>query len=348
MKTMKAAVMIEPDKMVVREVNVPQFCDNEVLIQVKAVGVCGSDIHFFHHGKIGMYTVETPYVLGHECAGVVVAAGKNVKGLKTGDRVAVEPGLYCGTCEFCRSGRYNLCDEMTFLATPPVPGSLCEYIAVREDLAYPIPDSVSFEEAAMIEPLSVGIHCMNRINMKQGENIFIMGAGPVGLAAVIAAKYYGAKEIVIADIVPYRLEIAKKLGATMTINPLESDGGVLMQQLARERKLHAGIEVSGSPEGLKNVLGLVRKGGKIAAVAVPGSLNASINVQDLVDKELTVYGIFRYINTYPTGRDIAVSLASDIRELITHRYPLAQAQDAFEFARLHKNECIKVVIDPSS
>ena len=347
MDKMKAAVMTAPDQMEIREMEIPRYGDDEVLVQVKSVGVCGSDIHFFHHGKIGMYTVEPPYVLGHECAGVVVAVGKRVKKLKINDRVAVEPGLYCGTCEYCRRGRYNLCENMAFLATPPVPGALCEYIAVREDLAYVLPDSISFDEAAMIEPLSVGIHSMNRLNIRAGERVMIMGAGPVGLAALIAAQYYGAKDVVEADIMPYRLEFAKRLGAVLTINPSEPDGRKALQELAVEGSVHAGLEMSGSPDGLNQLLGTVKKGGRIAVVAVPGSLHASVNVQHIVDKELTLYGIFRYINTYPTGKSIVEAMQPLVRQLVTHRFALDQAQEAFEFARLRKNECVKVVIQPT-
>lgn len=184
-QTMKAALMTEPHQISIVELPVPAIKPDEVLVKVMAVGICGSDLHYYEHGRIGTYVVEKPIILGHECAGIVAACGENVTRFNPGDRVAIEPGITCGRCDACKSGRYNLCPDVQFLATPPVDGAFCQYIAHREDFLFPIPDSLTFEEAALNEPFSVGIHALNRAGFKPGWDVAIIGMGPVGLTAVV-------------------------------------------------------------------------------------------------------------------------------------------------------------------
>lgn len=159
---MKAAVLTELKKIEIRELDVPTPGPDEALVRIRACGLCGSDVHYYEHGKIGPYVVTKPIILGHEAAGEVVAVGSEVKNVAPGQRVTIEPGVTCGRCEYCKSGRYNLCPDVRFLATPPYDGAFCEYIAIRADFLYPIPDSMSFEKAALIEPLSVGLHAVDR------------------------------------------------------------------------------------------------------------------------------------------------------------------------------------------
>ena len=211
---MKAAVMTEPLHINIEEMDVPNVYGNEVLVKVMAVGICGSDIHYYEHGRIGNHIVKPPFILGHECSGVVVAIGENVTTLNIGDRVAVEPGITCGHCEYCKSGRYNLCPKVAFLATPPINGAFVQYLKHREDFLFPIPDDLSYEEAALNEPFSVGIHAAKRVDLQPGSTVAIMGMGPVGLMTVVVAKAFGASNIIVTDLEDARLEAAKKLGAT--------------------------------------------------------------------------------------------------------------------------------------
>lgn len=209
-QNMKAAVMNNTREIKIETVPVPDINHDEVLIKVMAVGICGSDLHYYTNGRIGNYVVEKPFILGHECAGEIAAVGSAVDQFKVGDRVAVEPGVTCGRCEACKEGRYNLCPDVQFLATPPVDGAFVQYIKMRQDFVFLIPDSLSYEDAALIEPFSVGIHAAARTKLQPGSTIAIMGMGPVGLMAVAAAKAFGAGTIIATDLEPLRLEAAKK------------------------------------------------------------------------------------------------------------------------------------------
>lgn len=205
-QNMKAAVMHNTREIKIETLPVPDINHDEVLIKVMAVGICGSDLHYYTNGRIGNYVVEKPFILGHECAGEIAAVGSSVDQFKVGDRVAVEPGVTCGRCEACKEGRYNLCPDVQFLATPPVDGAFVQYIKMRQDFVFLIPDSLSYEEAALIEPFSVGIHAAARTKLQPGSTIAIMGMGPVGLMAVAAAKAFGAGTIIVTDLEPLRLD----------------------------------------------------------------------------------------------------------------------------------------------
>lgn len=210
---MKTAVMLGIGKMGFEERDIPRVKENEVLVKLEYVGICGSDLHYYETGSIGAYVVEPPFVLGHEPGGIVVEAGKDVGNLKIGDRVALEPGKTCGHCEFCRTGRYNLCRDVEFFATPPVNGVFQEYVAHEADLCFKLPDNVSTMEGALIEPLAVGFHAAMQGDAKAGQTVVVMGAGCIGLVTMMALKAMGVSKVYIADIVAKRLEKALELGA---------------------------------------------------------------------------------------------------------------------------------------
>lgn len=343
---MKAAVLHAVHDVRMEEVPVPEPGPGEVLIQVMAVGVCGSDVHYYQHGRIGPYIVRKPLILGHECSGIVVARGEGANRFNIGDRVAVEPGVTCGKCEYCKRGRYNLCPDVQFLATPPVDGAFVQYIRHREDFVYPIPAHVSFEEAALIEPFSVGIHALNRAGFKPGQSVAIVGLGPVGLMAVAAAKAYGAGRIVGCELEPVRLAAAEKLGATDTV---EAGRDGVAEDI---RRLTGGgadvvIETAGHPVALQTALQSVRRGGKLSIVGLPPEPMAKFDVPFICDNEIDIYGIFRYANTYPTGVRFMSSGLPGIRELVTDRFELADTKRALDRAMLDKKECLKAVVYPN-
>lgn len=345
--TMKAAIMTKPLEIIIEELPVPQVGIDEVLVKVMAVGICGSDIHYYEHGKIGRYVVEKPIILGHECAGVVASVGGSVTRFKVGDRVAVEPGVVCGRCDACKQGRYNLCKDVQFLATPPVDGAFVQYIALREDNLFPIPDHLSFEEAALNEPFSVGIHAAKRTQLAPGSSIAILGMGPVGLMAVVAARAFGAKEIIVTDLEPIRLEAAKKLGATHVINVREQNATEEINRLTGGIGVDVAWETAGSPHALQTALQSLRRGGKLAIVGLPAQEEIPLNVPSIADNEFDIYGVFRYANTYPSGIAILASGLADIQSLITDRYPLSQTQEAMERARTNKSGSLKVIVYPN-
>ena len=212
--TMRAAVLRGVHDLVLEERPVPVPGPHEVLVQVTSVGTCGSDVHYYEHGRIGDFVVRQPLVLGHESGGVVVARGSEASRHAPGQRVSLEPGVPCFTCAQCRAGRYNLCPDMQFFATPPVDGAFCEYVVLHEEFAYAVPDKLSDDAAALLEPLSVGVWSAQKARVGPGTRVLVTGAGPIGLVALQAARVFGASEVVVTDVRPQRLELARSLGAT--------------------------------------------------------------------------------------------------------------------------------------
>jgi L-iditol 2-dehydrogenase len=344
---MKAAVMDTPGKVAIKEIPVPEIGPDEVLVKVMAVGVCGSDVHYFEHGRIGPYVVTKPIILGHECAGIVAACGQNVTRFAPGDRVAVEPGVTCGRCGACKSGRYNLCPDVEFLATPPVDGAFVQYIKHRQDFLYPIPDHLSFEEAALIEPFSVGIHALNRAGFRPGQSVAIIGLGPVGLTAVAAAKAFGASRIYVSDLEANRMQAALKLGATAAISAAEGDPAALIKERTDGHGVDVAVETAGHPIALKTALRTVKRGGKMAIVGLPPQDEIGFNVPFICDNEVDIYGIFRYANTYEQGVNFLASGKADLNSIITDRYPLEQTREALLRAMTNKAGSLKVMVYPN-
>ena len=221
--TMKTAVMTDIMQVEIQERLIPQPKDDEVLVKVEYVGICGSDLHYYESGRIGDFVVKPPFVLGHEAGGTVVEVGANVKNLKVGDRVAMEPGKTCGQCEFCKSGKYNLCEDVVFFATPPVDGVFQEYVAHEAGLCFKLPDNVSTLEGALIEPLAVGMHAARQGEAKLGQTAVVTGAGCIGLVTLLSLKAMGVTKVIVVDVMEKRLQKALELGADAVINGKEED-----------------------------------------------------------------------------------------------------------------------------
>ncbi len=342
---MKAAVMPKPMEIMLEELPVPGPAPDEVLIQVMAVGVCGSDVHYYQHGRIGPYVVEKPIILGHECSGVIVACGDRVTQFSPGDRVAVEPGVTCGTCAYCKSGRYNLCPDVAFLATPPIDGAFVQYIRHRADFVFPIPDSLSFEDAALVEPFSVGIHALQRAGFRPGMDVAVIGLGPVGLMAVVAAKLLGASRIAASDMEENRLEAARALGATHVFAASRPD---IMAEIrgAAGDGVDVALETAGHESAVRTALGSLKRGGKLAVIGLPPEPEARMNIPFICDNEIEIFGVFRYANTYPLGIRLLAGGQIDLSPLITDRYTLDQTQQALEQALRNKSASLKVIVYP--
>jgi L-iditol 2-dehydrogenase len=310
-KTMKAAVLHAAGDLRVDDVPVPEPGHDEVLVRVHACGICASDIHYFVHGRIGIHVVREPMILGHELAGEVVAVGRDVVSLSEGTRVAVEPGVTCGRCRMCKSGRYNLCPDVRFYATPPVQGAMSEYALIRADCAHPLPSSVSYERGALCEPVSVGIHCCDLTHVMAGDRVIVLGAGPIGLTAVLAAQQRGVDQILISDIYPRRLEVARHFGAV----PVDVTTREL-HETAMEWSDGEGADVLFDTSGVRSVIeaapDLMRKGGSIAIVGLPADDRVTYRMLQVVDRELSVHGVFRYANTYPRAVSLVASDRSPI------------------------------------
>jgi L-iditol 2-dehydrogenase len=333
--TMRVSLLRRPGEMVLVERPVPDVAPGQVLVAVRSVGVCGSDVHYFEHGRIGDFVVREPLVLGHEVSGVIVATGGGVDRGRIGSRVAVEPGASCGVCEQCKAGRYNLCPKMQFFATPPVDGALAEYVQVRADLAFDLPDSVSDDAAALLEPLSVGIWANRKAGVTAGSSLLIAGAGPIGLVTTQVARALGATTIVVSDIASHRLDAARRHGASAAL--LAAD----VAQAGRD--FDAFIDCSGAPPAIGAGVRALRPAGTAVLVGMgPDELTLPLGV--LQQRELTVTGTFRYANTWPTAIALAASGAVDVDALVTDRYPLAEAARAL--ASTGAAGTIKSVIEP--
>lgn len=345
--TMKAAVMTGTRQIRIEDHPLPKPRENEALVKVMAVGVCGSDVHYYEHGRIGRYVVEGRFVLGHECAGEVVAIGDKVTKVAVGDRVAVEPGVTCGTCPACKAGRYNLCPDVQFLATPPVDGAFVQYMAHREDFLFKIPDTMTYEAAALVEPFSVGIHAARRAGIRPGSTIVIMGMGPVGLMAVVAARAYGAETIIAADLEEGRLHAARQLGATHTIQVNRENTAAIIDELTGGIGADVAFETAGSDKALQSALKSLRRGGALAIVGLPPKSDIPLDIPFIVDNELDLFGIFRYANTYEDGIRFLSSGMADLDAIITDRFPLEETWTAMERALTSKSDTLKVIVYPN-
>lgn len=348
MKTlMDAAILNKPLDIEVKKVDIPEPKEDEALIKVYCIGVCGSDVHYYEHGKIGRYVVEKPIILGHELAGEVVKVGRSVQNVSVGDRVAVEPGVTCGRCDYCKSGRYNLCPDVVFMATPPVDGAWAEYVSVRSDFLFKLPDEMSYEAGALLEPLSVGIHAMMRGKVTPADRILVTGLGPIGLLAIQAAKMFGVTEIYATDVVPFRRELGLKLGAKNVINPMNENTKEKITDLTAGKGVDVIIETSGNQQAISETIKVVNRGGRIVLVGLPVATEVPIDITHLIDSEFDVYGVFRYANTYPTAIQALSNSDLNIENIITHKFPLSDIGEAVEIARTEKDTSIKIMIYPN-
>ena len=265
---MKAAVMEKIGEIVMKDLPKPVPKDNEVLVKIKDIGICGSDIHYYESGRIGDFVVTKPIILGHESAGIVEEVGKDVKNLKPGDRVTLEPGYTCGKCEYCMSGRYNLCPDVVFMATPPYDGAFCEYVAWPAHMAFKLPDNMSYMEGALVEPLSVGLHAADMADAKLGQTAVVLGSGCIGLCTLMSLKARGVTKIYIADVIQKRLDKAKSLGATEVINAAEKDTVEEIMRLTDGKGCDLVFETAGSRITTQQTPYLVKIGGKIVLVGM--------------------------------------------------------------------------------
>ncbi|WP_276301122.1 NAD(P)-dependent alcohol dehydrogenase [Halorussus lipolyticus] len=329
---MRTAVLKEPGRLEIEERPEPDPASDEVLVAIGEVGICGSDLHYYEHGRIGDYVVEDPLILGHESAGEVTAVGEQVADLRVGDRVALEPGVPCRRCAHCKRGEYNLCPDVTFMATPPDDGAFAEYVVWPADFAYRLPESVSIREGALCEPLSVGIHAARRGEVGVGDSVLVTGAGPIGLLAMAAVHAGGASEVLVSEVVDAKRRRAEERGADATIDPSETDLAEAVADHANRSGVDVVIEASGAKSAIAGSLDAVRRGGTVVFVGLAPEAEVPLNVLDIVDNELDVRGSFRYRNTYPSAVDLLADGAVDVEGIVDFAADLADVDDAFRRA----------------
>lgn len=343
-KKMKAAVLHVPRKIRIEEREIPKIKDDEVLVKVQRVGVCGSDVHYYEHGRIGDFVVRKPLILGHESAGVVVEVGKDVVGFKEGDRVCLEPGIPCRKCEFCKTGRYNLCPDVVFLATPPVDGAFTEYLAHPADFTYKIPDSMSLVEGALMEPLSVGLHAARRGHVCSGSTVCVLGAGPIGIVSIQAVKAAGASRIIAVDLENYRLQMAKKLGATDIISAKEDDVVEVVMDLTDGKGLDVVIEAAGAVKTTEQTVLLAKRGGVAVWVGMAPTEKIPIPIHAAIAKEIDIHPVFRYANVYPLAIELVASGVIDLKSMISVEFILDQTKEALEYPIQNAATSIKTIV----
>ena len=339
---MRAAVLRKPGEFEIEERSRPTPGVDEVLVAVRDVGICGSDVHYYEHGRIGDYVVEEPLVLGHESAGEVVEAGDAVEGFAPGDRVTLEPGVPCRRCAHCRRGDYHLCESVTFMATPPHDGAFAEYVAWPADFVYSLPESVSLREGALCEPLSVGIHACRRGGVGTGDTVLVTGAGPIGLLAMEAARAAGATDVLVTDVVADKLSFAADRGADRVVDVTEEDLAAAVGEYTGGVGADVVIEASGAAPSIRSTLDGVRRGGTVVLVGLASEDEIPLDVVDVIDNEVDVHGSFRYENTYPAAVDLLADGTVDVDGLIDFEEPLDGIEDAFR--RSMRPETVKGMI----
>ena len=346
MAMMKGAFMRGLDNMIIKEIEKPKAGKGNVVVSLECVGICGSDVHYYHSGRVGNYIVDLSqdYMLGHETAGTVVEIGEGVTSLKVGDRVCLEPGVTDGTCEFCKSGKYNLCPNVCFPATPPIPGCNEEFIEFPADYCFKLPDNVSTREGALIEPLSVGFHAANQGDVQVGETVCILGAGTIGMTTLLSCKAHGAGKIIVFDLIPAKLELAKKMGADVVINSKETDPLKAVMDATDGQGAEKVFETAGSAVTIAQTAFLVKRGGTITLVGLSTKPEITYNFSQIMDKEATIKSVFRYRNIYPKAIAAVAKGAIDVKPLVTHEFDFDHIQEAYQEALNNRTDALKVMI----
>ena len=341
---MKVAVMNGIGNIGFEEREIPRPKANEVLVKLEYVGICGSDLHYYETGAIGDYVVQPPFVLGHEPGGTVVGVGEGVRHLKVGDRVALEPGKTCGHCEFCKQGKYNLCQDVVFFATPPVDGVFQEYVAHEADLCFKLPENVSTLEGALIEPLAVGFHAAIQGDAHLGQKAVVMGAGCIGLVSMMALKARGVSEVFVVDLMEKRLAKAMELGADGIINGAKEDVLERVKELTNGKGVDLVVETAGTEVTTRQAIHMAKKGSNIVLVGYSKSGEMKLPMSLVLDKELTLKTVFRYRHIYPMAIDAVASGKVNLKGIITDIFPLDEAQKAMDFSVNNKADIVKAVI----
>lgn len=321
----RCSVLVEPEQIEIRDADVPEPEAGEVLIKVSAVGICGSDVHYYDDGRIGDHVLQAPLVLGHEASGVIVEPGEGVSERTPGQRVALEPQRTCGRCRECLTGRYNLCSQVRFFGTPPIDGAFCQYVILDAHRTHLLPDSMSDEAGALIEPLSVGVWAGAKAAIEPGDRVLVTGAGPVGLLAAGVARSRGGW-VAVSDTNPYRLQVAASRGADVTIDPAEAS--------PRERlgQFDVILECAGVPQAITAALEAAAPAARVAMIGL-GQSEVDVPMSLIQTHEIRLAGVFRYANCYPAAIDLVAKGAVEVDSLVTGSFGLGEVESALTALR---------------
>lgn len=343
---MQAVLLTGIGRMEVADVPEPRIkSPKEVLLKIKMVGVCGSDIHYYETGRIGSQIVEYPFIVGHECTAVVEAVGDAVTRLKVGDKVFVDPAIVCHSCDQCRQGRGNTCRNSKFLGCPgQVSGCLCEYIVMPEYCCFALGDKITFSQGVLCEPLAIGLYALGQVCLPKGADIAILGAGPIGLSCLLSAKSKDLDDCYVTEKIDERVEVAKKAGAFWVGNPNKED-------IVKEILLHkpegmdAVFECAGQQETIDQAIELLKPGGKLMVIGIPRTERISFLIDKIRRKEITIINVRRQNKCTQRCIDLMASGRVSVDFMITHKFKAEQAQKAFDVVAGYKDGVVKALIE---
>ncbi len=343
---MKAVVLTGIRQMELVETAEPRIRnDTDVLLKIEAIGICGSDVHYYETGRIGSRVVEYPYIIGHECAATVKATGKAVSRVKLRDRVVVEPAVSCHKCDQCAQGRENTCRNLRFLGTPgQSDGCFCEYIVMPEESCYPVNEKFTFEQAVLCEPFAIGVYSVQQAALPEKADIAILGSGPIGLSCLAAAQTEQAGRIYMTDKIKERTEIAKRAGAFWIGNPTQED---IVKAILERQDLGLAVvfECAGQQETLDEAVELLKPGGRLVIVGIPREERVWFAIDEIRRKEITVVNIRRQRNCTQKAIDLIVSGEVKIDFMVTHRFSFGRTEEAFDMVAGYHDGVLKALIE---
>ncbi len=332
--------------MEVEQVPDPKIEKNtDVLLRIDRVGVCGSDVHYFETGRIGSQIVKYPFIVGHECAATVMAVGKDVRHVKVGEQVVVEPAVPCHNCDQCRQGRENTCFNLRFLGTPGQGGGcLCELLVMPEECCLPTKGRLTLEQGALCEPLTIGFYSVRQSRLPKGADVAMLGAGPIGLSCMVCAKAEGVRTCYMTEKIPERVQMAKKAGATWVGNPAQED--VVMSILHQQPLgMDAVYECAGQQQTVDQAVDLLKPGGKLVLIGIPREDRISLSIDKIRRKEITIVNVRRQNGCTRATMDLVAARKVQADFMVTHRFQLDQVQEAFELVAGYRDGVVKAMIE---
>jgi len=343
---MKAMALTGIRQMEMVEIPMPEIKhEKDVLIKMKVVGVCGSDVHYYTQGKIGSQVVQYPFPVGHEGAGEVVEVGAAVISVKPGDRIAIEPAMPCGKCDQCIAGRPHTCRKLKFLGCPnQADGCLTEYIVMPEKSCFKIPDSMTFTEAAISEPLAIGLYAVNQSIPMKGASVGILGFGPIGMSVLLSAIAKGATDLFVTDLIDDRLRIARESGAIWTGNPAKAD---VVEAIKEEEPLLLDVvfECCGKQEAIDQAVEMLKPGGKLMVIGIPEFDRWSFPVDQMRHKEICIQNVRRQNHSVEETLTLMERGKIDVSKMATHRFPFSRTKEAFDLVTGYRDGVMKAMVD---
>ncbi len=346
---MKAAFLTGRERIEVRDIPAPALQEpDHVLLRIKAVGICGSDIHYYSGGGIGDQRVVYPFCLGHECAGEIVEVGAAVRRFKPGELVTVDPAQPCGTCSQCRKGRFNTCENLLFLGSPgQLPGVLCEYLTLPQSCCYRAPSHLSAAQAALAEPLSIALHALSFLHDPGSADIVVFGCGPIGLSVILAAGYTGVRSIFAAEKIDYRLRAASLLDIAGSGNPGQEDIAAKFCAV-KPAGFAAAIECCGQQEAIEQGIRMLTPGGRLIIVGIPETERITLDPHILRRKEISIHNVRRQNKCMAKAVELLAHHISDFDFMITHRFALEEIGAAFRLLKNYDDGIIKGVCEDAA